>query len=523
MYLGKDFSSYLKENNEIGFVETLNTSLVGVSGLPKAFIGEVVVFSDNSLGLVMSLGETLVMVLLLEQEHDLRIGTKVARTKSPFQIYIDDRSLGQSFNSLGKPLFKEESTVTSTSTNGPAPEGSRTLMQVFREAPDFVERAKISSPLITGVSIVDLMVPLGKGQRELVLGDKKSGKTEFLLQTIISQVKEGSICIYAGVGKNRDAILDVLNFSKDESLGNSFILIGSSSSDSPGRIYLTPYTAMAFAEYFRDKGRDVLLILDDMSSHAKYYRELSLIGGSFPGRESYPGDMFSAHSGLFERAGNFKVGDTTSSITCLPVAETTEGDISGYIQTNLMSMTDGHLFFDEALFDQGKRPAVNTFLSVTRVGKQVQSVLHQSLHRELSGFLSLLRKHERFVHFGAELSEGIRTSLEIGKKVNTFFNQPPRRVYSLNIQYFLFTLIWGGLITGKQIASLEFLAKKLSEMYEIASLEFLAKKLSEMYEKDSDFRQYVDKLVKKSTDFNVLLSNVTNNQETIKNLMGIDV
>ena len=525
MYLGKDFSTYLRENNEVGFVETMNSSLVGISGLPQVFIGEVVMFSDSSLGLVMSLGESLVRVLLLGKDRDLRIGVKVARTKLPFQVYVSDSSLGGVFDSAGKPLFKGDassdprSALTAGSTFGASPspptptsgnfasEESRSLMHVFKAAPDFMDHEKISAPLITGVSIVDLMVPLGKGQRELVLGDKKSGKTEFLKQTMASQIKEGSVCIYAGIGKNREAILDVLNFSKKAHLGKSFILIGSSSSDSPGKVYLTPYTAMAFAEYFRDKGRDVLLVLDDMSSHAKYYRELSLIGGSFPGRESYPGDMFFAHSGLFERAGNFKVGDVANSITCLPVAETVEGDISGYIQTNLMSMTDGHIFFDSSMFDQGKRPAVNTFLSVTRVGRQVQSMLHQSLHRELSGFLSLLRKHERFVHFGAELSEGIRESLETGKKVTAFFNQPPQRIYPLNVQYFLFALVWGGLLAEKQTANFEFLAKKLSDMYE----------------KDSDFRQYVDKLIGESPDFNALLSNVTGKSDTIKDLIGINI
>ena len=211
MYLGKDFLTYLTENNEIGFVETMNSSLVGVSGLPGVFIGEVVMFSDSSLGLVMSLGESLVRVLLLEKDRDLRIGTKVARTKSPFQVYIADSSLGGVFDSAGKPLFKENSSVApdpSSDISNSASEESRSLMSVFRPAPDFVDRAKISSPLITGVSVVDLMVPLGKGQRELVLGDKKSGKTEFLKQTMASQVKEGSICIYAGVGKNREDILD---------------------------------------------------------------------------------------------------------------------------------------------------------------------------------------------------------------------------------------------------------------------------------------------------------------------------
>lgn len=504
MYLGKNFEQYLEENKEVGFIETLNFPLVGASGLPHVFLGEIVVFESDALGLILTLDEERAQILLLD-ELDLKVGDKVARTGTSLQISAHPGLLGGAYDSLGNPLTQGGEDQQSYGALGT--HDNTSLMPVFRDAPDFSSRVRVSEPLVTGVSMVDLMVPLGKGQRELVLGDKKTGKTEFLLQTILSQSKEGSVCIYAGIGKSKGDLLDILDFSKEHKLGDSFLLVGTASSDSPGEIYLTPYTAMAFAEYFRDQGRNVLVVLDDMSSHAKYYRELSLVGGSFPGKNSYPGNTFFIHSQLFERAGNFKVGDVNSSITCLPIAETVEGDISGYIQTNLMSMTDGHIFFDSSLFDEGSRPAVNTFLSVTRVGRQVQTALHQSLNRELSGFLNLLRKHKRFVHFGAELSEGIRSSLETGEKITTFFKQAPREIYPLHVQYLLFTMIWGGIISAAQIDSLKFLGKKMKTLYK----------------KDSDFRRYVDDLINKSQDFNALLANVMREQKNIKELLGMDL
>ncbi len=503
MYQGKGFDSYLEKYKEVGFVETLNLPLVGISGLPNVFVGEVVIFEDNSVGLVLSLDVEIAHVLILKGTN-FRVGYKATRTASTLKITAHDGLLGGAFDCMGNSLLKEEIQGKSLF---PHEASNSALVEVFGDAPGFSQRAKVSETFVTGVPIVDLMIPLGKGQRELVLGDKKSGKTEFLLQTILSQAREGAVCIYAGIGKSKSDLLEILEFSKENELGDSFLMVGSSSSDLAGKVYLTPYTAMAYAEYFRDCGRDVLIVLDDMSSHAKYYRELSLIGGSFPGRESYPGDIFFIHSQLLERAGNFKIQGSSNSITCLPVAETVEGDISGYIQTNLMSMTDGHLFFDSSLFDEGNRPAVDTFLSVTRVGRQVQTELHQSITRELTGFLNLLRKHKRFVHFGAELSEGVKSSLETGEKITALFRQPPRVIIPLNLQYLLFAMIWGGLISSGQLKSLKFLVKKMNELYE----------------RDSDFRLYVDNLVKTSNVFNDFLANVMREQKTIKELIGVQM
>ncbi len=494
MYLGKGFDSYLKENKEVGFVESLKEPMVGINGLPGAFLGEVVIFENGSTGIIFSLEGLLCEVLALEK-YNFSIGDRVARTGKTLSVPIGEDFLGGAYTCLGKRLTGKLERIHKSER-----------FPIFKTPPDFPERAPINEPLLTGVSKVDLMVPLGKGQRELVLGNRKSGKTEFLLQAIMAQIEEGSVCIYVSVGKNRSDILDVLDFAQQPSVKDSMVVVASSASDLPGDIYLTPYVGMTMAEYFKDKGRDVLLILDDLSIHAKFYRELSLVSGSFPGRNSYPGDIFFIHSQLLERAGNFKVGENSKAITCLAVAETTEGDISGYIQTNLMSMTDGHLFFDEELFNAGSRPAVNTFLSVTRVGKQVQSRLHHSLHRELLGFLNLLKKHRQFIHFGAEISEGVKTSLETGERLDKFFNQEPRFIYPLNVQYVLFTMIWGGFVTKGQVNTLKFLSKRMSDHYR----------------DKTDFREYIDGIVQEDMSFNDLLSKVAQEKDNIINFLGID-
>jgi F-type H+-transporting ATPase subunit alpha len=236
----------------------------------------------------------------------------------------------------------------------------------------------------------------------------------------------------------------------------------------------------------------VLLILDDLTTHAKVYREISLIGKKFPGRGSYPGDMFFTHSRLLERAGNFVTDKGPVSITCLPVAETVESDISGYIQTNIMSITDGHVFFDQEVFDLGRRPAINYFLSVTRVGRQTQSKLRWSINRELLSFLTLLDKTQEFVHFGAEINEGIKATLTMGSKVLNFFNQPMGLTMALNLQIVLFSLIWSGLLS----------------IDDSTDSSVTVEKATNTYANNTNFRDKVDELVQTSDDFNVLLKNI---------------
>jgi F-type H+-transporting ATPase subunit alpha len=302
---------------------------------------------------------------------------------------------------------------------------------------------------------------------------------------MINQAAKGNICIYASIGKRMNEIKEVLGVLRDKKASKNTIVVATSASDSPGLIYLTPYTAMAIAEYFRDKGRDVLLILDDLTNHAIYYREISLLARRFPGRSSYPGDIFYIHSKLLERAGNFSYG----SITAIPVAESIMGDISGYIQTNLMSITDGHIFFDAELAGLGRRPAINPFLSVTRVGQQAQTPLVRQLSHELSAFLVSLERLKEFEHFGAELSEEVIQKLSLGDRILDFFDQP-RDVVPVNMSVLIMGMIWIGSWRNQKPSEVRPKWGKMIDEYNLGR----------------EFRHSVDDLVSKSKSFNDFLN-----------------
>ncbi|MCA9389951.1 F0F1 ATP synthase subunit alpha [candidate division WWE3 bacterium] len=473
----KSFESYLENANEVGFVEKVIHPITHIKGLPGVHPEELVVFETGELGQVFSVNEDSHEILLFKKQP-AKIGTRVARTQKTLEIPLTNELLGKTISPLGIDV------QTGQSIQGQEYRDLRSI------PPGISERAKITSPLITGVNIVDLLIPLGKGQRELVIGDRKTGKTNFLLQTMLTQSQAGTICIYAGIGKRLLEIKQVEEFLNQNNIRNNSIIVASSASESIGTIYLTPYTAMTIAEYFRDQGRDVLIILDDLTTHAKYYREISLLANRFPGRSSYPGDMFFEHARLLERAGNFKTEDGKEvSITCLPVAETIEGNISGYIQTNLMSITDGHIFFDNELFAQGRRPAVNYFLSVTRVGRQTQSTIRWGINRELNTFLGFLEKTQSFVHFGAELNEGITTLLSMGEKITSFFNQHMSVVIPINLQVLLFSLIWIG---TWQTASKSEMSTDMQQ-------------ITNKYLSDEEYRSKLHSIIDSAKDFNALL------------------
>jgi F-type H+/Na+-transporting ATPase subunit alpha len=479
-YLTKKFEEYLTEIKETGFVEMVAHPIAQISGLPQARSGEVVVFETGELGLITSIDRDFNEVLVFS-ENPVALGIQVARTNEILGIPVGKELLGTSLNPLGKALYDN--------MLSPHPKD----FAVVDTYPLGIEhRERVTSPFVTGVTVVDLMIPLGKGQRELILGDRKTGKTEFLLQTMLTQAKSNTICIYTCIGKKKTDIMAIEAFVEKNKINENTLIVATSSSDSLGLIYLTPYSAMAVAEYFNRLGNDVLIILDDLTTHAKFYREISLLSKKFPGRASYPGDIFYTHARLLERAGNFKTQGGVNSITCLPVAETLEGDISGYIQTNLMSITDGHVFFDPNLFNEGRRPAVNYFLSVTRVGRQTQSKLRWGINRELNSFLSLFEKTQRFVHFGAELNEGIRATLSMGDRVLSFFDQPMGSVLHLNVQIVMFCLIWAGFFNDKNGVQIKQITQKAIKSYDT----------------NMDFKKNVDELVESVKEFNELLGKI---------------
>ena len=474
----KDFNYYLDTIGEIGFVEEMVHSLVYASGLPKGHPGEVVLFESGDLGQVLSLSRDQIEVLLLTNTH-IQVGSKLVRTGEHLQVPVGMGLLGRTIDPLGRAVDKLK------------PIAFQELRSVDVVPPKIVERLEVAKPLETGVSLVDLVVPLGKGQRELIIGDRKTGKTDFLLQTLTTQAILGTICIYAQIGQKRGDIATLTQFFEENSLIEKTIQVASNSSDPSGIIFLTPYTAMTLAEYFKEQGMDVLLILDDMTTHARNYREISILARRFPGRGSYPGDIFYVHSRLIERAGNFKKG----SITLLPVAESLLGDLSGYIQTNLMAMTDGHIFFDIELYNEGKRPPVNPFLSVTRVGHQTQTPLLRDISRELSSFLVKYERMKEFIHFGAEVGEEARKVLSLGTKVDLFFNQGTLVNVAIPLNLVILSGLWAGIWNETKDTDLRFEIEQLVLSYQTKE----------------PFKKEVDSLVLTSVTFEELVTYIRRN------------
>ena len=477
----KDFDYYLEKLGEIGFVEEVLHSIVSVSGLPEAHPNEVVLFESGDVGQIMSIKEDAVEILILSRTK-IKVGSKVVRTAELLQIPVGEEFLGRFVDSLGNPL-----------DGGKAIKG--TYSPIDTQPHGIVGRRQIDRPMETGVTVVDLVVPLSMGQRELVIGDRKTGKTQFLLQMFLNQAKKGTVCIYAVIGQRQVDIKKRAEFINENNIKGNTMVVATSSSDPSGLIFLTQYAAMTYAEYFRDKGMDVLLILDDMTSHAKYYREVSLLAKRFPGRSSYPGDIFYAQARLLERAGNFKTG----SITCIPVSESVLGDLSGYIQTNLMAMTDGHIFFDIELYNQGMRPSVSPSLSVTRVGHQAQTPLQRDLSRQLSRFLVNYDRMKQFMHFGAEMGDTVKKTLDLGRRIDLFINQPSSVLIPINANIIIIAGIWAGIWNETDIGQLK---KEIEQ-------------ISINYKTNEEYRKKIDGLLKSFSDFTELVNAVRRNNETI--------
>ncbi len=475
-----NFENFLDTFKEVGFVEKINQSTAEIRGLPDVHLGEMVIFETGQLGQISSLGGEFAEVLVLSKDL-LKVGTRTARMGKMLLIPAGKELLGRTIDPLGKVIF-----------GGAMNQLKMEMRQVDIVPSGIAKRKKINQPMHTGIAMVDLMVPLGMGQRELVMGDRKTGKSHLLLQSAVTQVKDGSVCVYAAIAKKKSEVKRIEAFMADQGILNNAVIVAASSQDSPGEIFLCPYSAMGIAEYFRDNGRNVLLVLDDLSTHAMFYRELSLISRKFPGRDSYPGDIFHIHSKLIERAGNFNVDGKEVSITCLPVADTVQGDITGYIQTNLMSMTDGHIYFDVELFFKGRRPAINPFVSVTRVGHQTQTPLAREAGRILMDLLSGYERTQGFLRFGAELGESSRQILTMGERVLAFFNQPINRSIAFNLQLVLLAYLVSGMWNGKNVM-----------------------KILDAWDKDAALIKLIDEMVNSCDTMNNLIEQTRRNSESI--------
>ncbi len=481
----KDFNYYLNTINEIGYIDEVINSVVYVSGLPKASPGEILLFDGGGMGQIMSLGEEFLEVLVFSNS-ELKVGTKVARTGTVLTVDVGEHLLGKRLDGLGNIVEPNDTKLDGLKIE---------KRNIDMAPPPMIDRTSVTKPLETGVSIVDLVVPIAKGQRELIIGDRNTGKTSFLHQVMLNQARQGTVCVYAGIGKKRVSIKRIKDQFEEKGIMPNTVIVASGAADPAGLVFITPYVAMTIAEYFRDLGKDVLIVLDDMSNHAKYYREISLLTKRFPGRNSYPGDIFYIHSKLIERAGSFKKG----TITCLPVAESLLGDLSGYIQTNLMSMTDGHIFFDSELMNEGTFPPVNPFLSVTRVGLQAQSVLIKDTSRSLTTFLVSFEKLRQYMHFGAELTESVRKTLDFGTKIGKFFSQSSTTLIPTNLSVFILACIWADIWKGLIPSAVE---EKITV--------FLKN-----YQENKAFKTKVDTLINGSTSLIILVKKIKADEEEI--------
>lgn len=411
------FSLDIKTEN-IGIVEKNTDSVIVASGLSKAFMGEEVVFQDGSRGVILNLDEDSVSIIVLSKTNNIKEGDTIKTTGKILAINASEDLLGRAIDSLGEPL------------DGKPKIKKNKLMPLEKIAPGVIEREPVNTPLKTGIKAIDAMTPIGRGQRELIIGDRSLGKTAIAIDTIINQraqkgkKQKGVICIYVAIGQKQSRTAQIIEKLKQENALDYTIIINASASDSVASQYLAPYAGTAIAEYFMEKGEDILIVYDDLTKHAWAYRQISLVLRRPAGREAYPGDIFYLHSRLLERSVKLNKANGGGSITSLPIIETQANDVSAYIPTNIISITDGQIYLQSDLYNAGVRPAISVGLSVSRVGGAAQTPLMKSVSGKLRLEIAQYNDLAAFAQFGSELDEATTNQLERGKRTVQILKQP---------------------------------------------------------------------------------------------------
>lgn len=397
---------------ETGFVTRLGDGIAQVHGMNSVMYGELVEFETGIRGIVQNLEEKTVGVVLLGDDHGLTEGSSVVRTGKRAGIGVSDELLGRVVDALGAPI------------DGLGAINAEDYFPIEREAPGVIERKPVSVPLQTGIMAIDSMFPIGRGQRELIIGDRQTGKTSIAVDTIINQKDKDVVCVYVAIGQKSSTVAQVVGTLKKYGAMDYSVVICASASDPAPFQYISPYSGTAIAEYFMSKGRDVLIVYDDLSKHAVAYRAMSLLLHRPPGREAYPGDVFYLHSRLLERSSRLDDEHGGGSLTALPVIETLAGDISAYIPTNVISITDGQIFLESELFNAGQRPAVNFGLSVSRVGGAAQTKAMKKAAGNLRIDLAQFKEMEIFTQFSSELDQSTTELLDHGRMLTELLKQP---------------------------------------------------------------------------------------------------
>ncbi len=396
---------------EVGTVISVGDGIARLYGLDRVMYNELLVFPRDVYGIALNLEEESVGAVLLGETHLVKEGDLVRRTRRIMQVPAGPALIGRVVNPLGQPL------------DGKGPIATDTYMYIERLAPGVVDRLPVREPLQTGIKAIDAMIPIGRGQRELIIGDRQTGKTAIVTDTIINQKGKDVICIYVAIGQKKSTIAQIIKILEDYGAMDYSIIVVASASDPSSLQYLAPYSGCAMGEYFRDRGQHALLIYDDLSKHAAAYREISLLLRRPPGREAYPGDVFYLHSRLLERAAKLNDELGGGSLTALPIIETQAGDVSGYIPTNVISITDGQIYLEQELFNAGIRPAINVGISVSRVGGSAQIKAMKQVAGKLRLDLAQYRELATFAQFGTELDRASQAQLERGRRLTEALKQ----------------------------------------------------------------------------------------------------
>ena len=411
-----------EQSRETGEVIWVGDGIVTVYGIDHAMYGEIVAFENGVKGMVQDVRQNEIGIILFGRDTGIKEGTKVVRTKKKAGIPVGDAFVGRVINALGEPI----------DGNGDVKEDD--YRPIEQEAPGIIDRQSVDTPMETGILSIDSMFPIGRGQRELIIGDRQTGKTSIATDTIINQRGKDVICIYVAIGQKASTVAKIVNTLKKHDAMDYSIVVSSTASDPASLQYIAPYAGTAMAEYFMHKGKDVLIVYDDLSKHAVAYRAISLLLERSPGREAYPGDVFYLHSRLLERSSHLSDKLGGGSSTALPIIETQAGDVSAYIPTNVISITDGQIFLESNLFNAGMRPAVNVGLSVSRVGGAAQTKAMKKASGSIRIDLAQYREMEVFTQFASDLDDATKAQLQHGKALMELLKQPLSHPLSMHEQ-----------------------------------------------------------------------------------------
>lgn len=404
---------------KVGTVLEVGDGVARVSGLTEVASMEMLDFGKNITGVALNLEENLVGAVILGDYTQISIGDTVRTTGKILSVPVGDALIGRTVNALGQPI------------DGKGPVSSKTAYPVEKIAPGVITRLGVRQPVQTGIKAIDALIPIGRGQRELIIGDRQTGKTAIAIDTIINQKGQDMICIYVAIGQKESKIAKIVDELEKAGAMEYSIVVAAGASEPAALSYIAPYAGCAMGEYFMDQGKDVLIVYDDLSKQAVAYREISLLLRRPPGREAYPGDVFYLHSRLLERAAKLNEDYGGGSITALPIIETQAGDVSAYIPTNVISITDGQIFLESDLFYKGIRPALNVGISVSRVGSSAQTKAMKKVAGKLKLSLAQFRELEAFAQFGSDLDPETQKQLDLGRRMTEILKQPQYSPYSL--------------------------------------------------------------------------------------------